>query len=84
MLSIEECQALVERDEARVCAASDEAVEEGAFVRGGACVWWLRSPGLFGDRAAGVDLDGGVYERGFGVIKSDIAVRPALWVNLKT
>jgi len=44
--------------------------------------WWLRSPGLLSNGAAGVNDGGGVYVFGVGVSLDDGGVRPALWMNL--
>ena len=42
------------------------------------CWWWLRSPGYYSYSAAGVYLDGSVYDCGLSVYSSNNAVRPAL------
>jgi len=47
-----------------------------------ACWWWLRSPGSGAGYAARVGDGGGVYVRGYGVVRGDGGVRPALWLNL--
>jgi hypothetical protein len=44
--------------------------------------WWLRSPGDYSNRAAGVPGDGEVYAAGIDVYGDD-GVRPALWLNLQ-
>ena len=46
------------------------------------CWWWLRSPGKRSSYAADVNDCSDVDANGFGVSIGDIAVRPALWVNL--
>ena len=45
--------------------------------------WRLRSPGNFAHYAALVNYEGLVYNDGFYVGSDYIAVRPALWMNLK-
>lgn len=42
--------------------------------------WWLRSPGIHGSNAAGVDSDGSIYGDGF--VRDFAGIRPALWLNL--
>ena len=51
---------------------------------GSASWWWLRSPGDFPDRAAGVFGVGDVDMYGSGVSSSGGGVRPALWLNLQS
>ena len=49
---------------------------------GTASWWWLRSPGYYGNVAAGVDTGGGLSLCGNIVIYDGVGVRPALWLNL--
>jgi hypothetical protein len=49
-----------------------------------ACIWWLRSPGFYGDVAAYVSVGGGVGYYGDYVYDDSYGVRPALWINLKS
>ena len=51
---------------------------------GGWCWWWLRSPGFNSGCAARVGDDGYVYDTGREVRDGSVAVRPALWINLKS
>ena len=44
--------------------------------------WWLRSPGHYRGSAAYVVPGGGVYDNGSNVDDDNVAVRPALWLNL--
>ena len=44
--------------------------------------WWLRSPGVDSNIAALVDDDGYINQCGYSVDIYDVAVRPALWLNL--
>lgn len=44
--------------------------------------WWLRSPGSYGRYAANVHSGGSVSQHGSNVKVSDVAVRPAFWLNL--
>lgn len=43
--------------------------------------WWLRSPGLYNNRAAGVITDGSVYMYGYSVDVATHIVRPALLIS---
>ena len=89
LLSITEANKYFSSDEARKCAPTAYAIAQGAWtsdsnkVDGKAtCWWWLRSPGHTSSYAANVYSDGSVYDRGSNVNYGDVAVRPALWVNL--
>ena len=71
-------------DKDRICMPTQQAVNNGAWTWGdnGACGWWLESQGagLYG--AAFVGADGVVDSDGRNVPSTNLAVRPALWVNL--
>ena len=71
-------------DKDRICMPTQQAVNNGAWTWGdnGACGWWLESQGagLYG--AAFVGADGVVDSDGRNVPSTDLAVRPAMWVNL--
>ena len=86
LLSIPEANKYFNSDSARQCEPTDYAVANGAYVDSdnGNCWWWLRSPGYGQDDAADVDCDGDVYEGGYFVYFDDIAVRPALWIDLNS
>lgn len=47
---------------------------------GGACWWWLRSPGCFNDAASLIDEYGHTYSD--SVYHGGTAVRPAVWISL--
>ncbi len=50
----------------------------------GNCWWWLRSPGYVSNYAAMVSHDGFVNNDG-NILDFDLnAVRPALWINLRS
>jgi len=51
-------------------------------MTGGACWWWLRSPGNSGIRATFVSDGGYVFLGGTYVSAASGGVRPALWLNL--
>jgi hypothetical protein len=43
--------------------------------------WWLRTPGAFGYKVAGVDVDGSIFVDG-SYVHYRAGIRPALWLNL--
>ncbi|MCL2054428.1 MAG: DUF6273 domain-containing protein [Oscillospiraceae bacterium] len=73
LLSVDEARKYFKND-------SDRAAKYGKE----ASWWWLRSPGDYGDSAAGVLSDGSVYVLGidFYDVSAVGGVRPALWLNL--
>lgn len=85
-LSLEELEQYFTFDIDRKVYASPYAVRKKAPGQQGksASSWWLRSPGGSADHAANVHYIGGVNSYGNPVGDSDIAVRPALWLNLKS
>ena len=90
LLSINEVEKYFNSDEARKCAPTAYAKAQGAYTSdsyktasgAATCWWWLRSPGLTQNYAANVNNDGSVYSYGNLVFNDDVAVRPALWINL--
>ena len=87
LLSVPDANKYFSSDSARQCKPTDYAVANGVDVNSsnGNCDWWLRSPGLYQDRAAIVHDDGDVYENGSVVYRYyDLAVRPALWIDLNS
>jgi len=56
--------------------------ERRASFEGEEAAWWLRSPGNDTDRAAFVLRDGLVLFYGDLVTRTDIGVRPVLWISL--
>ena len=85
LLSITEVNKYFSSDSARQCKSTDYAVANGALESdSGNCLWWLRSPGYYQGNAAGVDLGGVVNGSGDYVYRGDIAVRPALWIDLNS
>lgn len=86
LLSITEANKYFSSDSTRQCKPTEYAVAGGMFVysRNGNCWWWLRSPGSYQDVAAGVYSDGDVSEYGNYVSSDDLAVRPALWIDLNS
>ena len=91
LLSISEVNKYFSSDDERMCAATDYAKAQGAYISddytvGGkeACWWWLRSPGTLQDYAAYVGSDGSVFCYGDYVSSDDVGVRPALWISVES
>ena len=89
LLSIVETEKYFTSDEARKCVPTEYAISNGAYTsdsytKGGkaTCWWWLRSPGIYLNIAAGVDFDGSVNGYGDRVSRDFNAVRPALWITI--
>lgn len=92
LLSIKEANKYFSTDEVRQCTPTDYAIAQGAYTTsdnyytGGSgkvtCWWWLRSPGFCQNVAAAVFYGG--QSDGFTGVTDDIAVRPALWIDLAT
>ena len=91
LLSINEVNKYFSSDDERMCAATDYAKAQGAYISDddtvggkGACWWWLRSPGYSQRCAARVDSGGSVDCYGDYVSSDDVGVRPALWITLES
>ena len=91
LLSIQEGNKYFVSDKARECAATDYAVAQGAYTDDNytvderpACMWRLRSPGYDSLLAAYVDKDGSVFNHGSDVHMVEVAIRPALWIDLES
>ena len=85
LLSITEVNKYFSSDSARQCKHTDYAVANGAWESdSGNCRWWLRSPGFYQLLAASVLSGGDVSGFGSSVDRDDIAVRPALWIDLNS
>ncbi|MCR4593433.1 MAG: toll/interleukin-1 receptor domain-containing protein [Clostridiales bacterium] len=86
VLSINEANQYFKSSEERACKPTEYAVAQGAYKNdsNGNCWWWLRSPGLNSSIAASVYFDGGVHTLGSSVDFSDYAVRPAMWISIKS
>ena len=75
-------------DETRICPLTEYAVSKGAYVRSNykisgrsTGVYWLRSPGRNKSNATRVSKEGQI--RCDKVSRKDVAVRPAIWVNIE-
>lgn len=82
LLSLEEANKYFKSDEDRICKPTQQAVNNGVWEDGdnGACNWWLHP--IWECAEAAVSSDGYLFSDSSLVGRSDIAVRPALWVNL--
>ena len=89
-LSINEAEKYFRNDDDRMAAPTAYAIKNGTWVSDSYSLpngektglWWLRSPGVNGDLAAFVDLDGYISQGGLDVSDGEVAVRPAFWLNL--
>ena len=86
LLSITEASKYFSSDSARKCQGTAYCYARGAY-RGSNyddnCRWWLRSPGYNSSNAAGVNTSGSVRHDGNDVHLDNIAVRPALWIEIE-
>lgn len=83
LLSITEANKYFSSDSARQCQGTAYCYAQGAYkASNGNCWWWLRSPGCYSVSAAYVYVVGSVNDLGYFVDYDNVAVRPALWVNL--
>ena len=84
LLSVDEVSQYFADDASRECQAVYTARQNGAYrnTSNGNTAWWLRSPGGNKGFAATVDNFGCVNPEGYSAT-AEIAVRPALWINLK-
>ncbi len=83
LLSIEEAEKYFSSDEERQAKATEYAKEQRCWVSGetGNSFWWLRSPGLDINDAAGVNSGGCVNNLGSCVSTNIVGIRPALWIK---
>ena len=80
LLSVQEVK---QYSHAQECEPSEYAKAKECYVKDGRCWWWLRSPGSRSNRAAFVDYSGFIdFRSGRPVTNDNIAIRPALWLNL--
>lgn len=83
LLSITEANKYFNSNGARQCKPTDYAVANDTWESDRSYRrWWLRSPGRYQDSAANVSYDGDVDVRSGSVDCDDLAVRPALWIDL--
>ena len=86
LLSITEVNKYFTSNSERACAGTAYCYAQGADESSdsGKCWWWLRSPGYYSNIAAIVTIIGAVFSNGYVVDYDNIAVRPALWVDLRS
>ncbi len=89
LLSIVEANKYFKRDDARRCASTDYAIQQGVYTSDSnkaegrnTCWWWLRSPGSRSHNAAFVSSVGSIGDLGYGSGSSRNAVRPCVRVRL--
>ena len=87
LLSVVEANKYFQSDDARKCAPTDYAIQQGASTSDSykvegrkACWWWLRSPGSYSNYAALVSTVGSINVN--IVSRSNNAVRPCVRVRL--
>ena len=83
LLSIPEVNQYFSNDTACQCEPTEYARAMGCTINSelDTCWWWLRSPGLDSNHAAGVGYGGSVDAGGSYVSSVYYVVRPAMWVN---
>ncbi len=86
LLSVSEADQFFSSDSERICIPSAYACAQGAlawtYTGGGACEWWLRTPGESRRHASIAFSSGYISPFGTYVNEEDIGVRPALWISL--
>lgn len=83
LLSIKEVNKYFLSDSARDTIATKYAIAQGAWTDENVkCCWWLCFPPSYANEAAFVRSGGSVNWYGCPVNSDDVAVRPALWINL--
>lgn len=86
LLSIDEANKYFYADFSRRCKATDYAYSLGAYKNSdnGNCWWWLRTLGSSSSRAAFVNAFGYFSNSGNNVENSFGAIRPAVWIDIKS
>ena len=97
LFSIREANNYFNTNNARQCQGTPYCFAQGAYKdNSGNCWWWLRTPGFDTEHAAivrsdgsiystsDINGDGSLYSSGYGVTLKDVAVRPAMWIDLTT
>lgn len=70
----------------RQCYPTKYAIAQGAAIdeKTGTCQYWTRTRGDFHNRFTKIESDGRYDEYGLNVETPHLAVRPAIWIDLKT
>ena len=83
LLAVDEVTQYLPKESSRRAPITEYAKEQGAeYDKNGNGWWWLRTPGKTQDMAAGVHTAGGVNYDGRDVDRTDLCIRPALWLDL--
>ena len=83
LLAVDEVTQYFPKESSRRAPVTEYAKEQGAeYDKNGNGWWWLRTPGKTQDMAAGVHTAGGVNYDGRDVDRTDLCIRPALWLDL--
>lgn len=83
LLAVDEVTRYLPKESSRRAPVTEYAKEQGAeYDKNGNGWWWLRTPGKTQDMAAGVHTAGGVNYDGRDVDRTDLCIRPALWLDL--
>ena len=83
LLAVDEVTQYFPKESSRRAPVTEYAKEQGAeYDKNGNGWWWLRTPGKTQDMAAGVHTAGGVNYDGRDVNRTDLCIRPALWLDL--
>jgi len=81
LLSKEELYEYLPEKADRICTPTPYALSAGAQTDdNGACPWWTRSPGDHYGQVCAVNADG-VLDAYCRVYRTEVCVRPAIWVN---
>ena len=84
LLSDDEINKYMNYDSMRICKPTAYASVNGAYIsNNGGCLWWLRTAGTDAYSIEYVSGDGSVNWYGEKVNTKYIAVRPAIWIDLK-
>ena len=82
LLSIEETEKYFTSEKERECKLTKYAVSKRTYDCRNGNWWWLRSPGYDQYRAA-FSYNAGLFDfSGYYVDRVNVAVRPAMWINL--
>lgn len=83
LLAVDDVTQYLPKESSRRAPITEYAKEQGAeYDKNGNGWWWLRTPGKTQDMAAGVHTAGGVNYDGRDVDRTDLCIRPALWLDL--
>ena len=95
LLSTAETEKYLTSDAARECIPTEYAIKQGAYIPASIgiwntdptdknCVWWLRTSGFSSENGTYVYPEGRISYSGDTVFRDSYAVRPAIWVDMRT